>query len=207
MAKDRLSAMGFRPISAKEGISALEMAVQHPRAAQVAIAPVDWQKAAASFPGQGLPLLYADFVQQPGRSTNARDAQGSSLLAAIEAAPREGRRAMLTTRIQELLARALALRSAEIDPDQPFQELGMDSILAVELKNSLAHALGRKMPATLLFDYPTVNALADYLSEIIGGAGVPPLPAAHGPETVLDRVEMLSDEEVNRLIEGRMAKS
>ena len=47
--------------------------------------------------------------------------------------------------------------------DLPFLQLGLDSLMAVELRNALAEALGRTLPATLLFKYPTLEALGDFV--------------------------------------------
>ena len=54
-----------------------------------------------------------------------------------------------------------------VDPTLPLKELGLDSLMAVELRNALAHSLARSLPATLLFDYPTLDALADYLLGVL----------------------------------------
>src|SRR4029079_1569202 len=54
------------------------------------------------------------------------------------------------------------------NPRQPLQELGLDSLMAVELRNALSEVLGQTLPATLMFDYPTVEVLSGYLSRHVG---------------------------------------
>ena len=62
--------------------------------------------------------------------------------------------------------RVLALDPSQtVDDQQGFQALGMDSLMAMELRNRLQTAAGRSLPSTLAFDHPTVEALADYLAQ------------------------------------------
>ncbi|MCG8671448.1 MAG: phosphopantetheine-binding protein, partial [Pseudomonadales bacterium] len=50
-----------------------------------------------------------------------------------------------------------------INPNQPLQELGLDSLMAVELRNILCALIGKQLPATLMFKYPTVASLSTFL--------------------------------------------
>ena len=79
--------------------------------------------------------------------------------------------------------------------------------MAVELRSLLSTELGlaRGLPATLVFDYPTIAALADYLAEEVLSAEKPPAAKSEAPQKeekfsdILDRIEGLSEEEVDRL--------
>ncbi|MFE3329485.1 SDR family NAD(P)-dependent oxidoreductase, partial [Streptomyces sp. NPDC059176] len=67
--------------------------------------------------------------------------------------------------------------SAGIDDQQAFKELGFDSLSAVELRNRLTATTGVRLPATLIFDYPTPHALARELATTLVNDDTPRLPA------------------------------
>jgi acyl carrier protein len=107
----------------------------------------------------------------------------------------------------------------QLNPRTPLSELGLDSLMAVELRNRLGQGLGlpQPLPATLAFDYPTVEAITDYLGGTVLGidaaAAARPEPAetpsaADGAlvAAMLDSLDALSDQEVDRLLAARAAE-
>jgi acyl carrier protein len=116
---------------------------------------------------------------------------------------------MVAAFVRERALRALGVDpSRAVDPRTPLGELGLDSLLAVELRNTLGTALGRSQPATLLFDYPTIDALTDYLlNDVLElGAETPVAegaPAAERTGDLVGSIEDLSDDEVDRQLAAR----
>jgi pimaricinolide synthase PimS1 len=97
----------------------------------------------------------------------ARPRRREKLLAERLASVPEGERPALALEVvRGHIAAVLGHSSAEdVDPERPFQELGFDSLSAVELRNRLTASTGTRLPPTLAFDYPSPAALAGYLAD------------------------------------------
>ncbi len=111
--------------------------------------------------------------------------------------------------VREHALRALGVDPAKpIDPRTPLGDLGLDSLLAVELRNTLGRALGASLPATLLFDYPSIESLAGYLLNDVLQLAQPEAPATTltaepAADSLVGSIESMSDDEVDRLIAAR----
>jgi acyl carrier protein len=141
------------------------------------------------------------------------DAPAVTLASLLAAAAPADRADVVATHVRDLAARVLGFTAAHtVDTRTPLQELGLDSLMAIELRNVLSLAVERPLPATLLFDYPTVDALAAFV-ETEFGATAPPAttPATITPapprEDWVAEIEHLSEAEVEALIEQELART
>ncbi|HXW80531.1 MAG TPA: beta-ketoacyl synthase N-terminal-like domain-containing protein, partial [Acidimicrobiales bacterium] len=81
--------------------------------------------------------------------------------------PEEQRRAVLFSHVRREVASVIGLQSPDLlAPDQGLFDLGLDSLMAVDLARRLERALGRELPTTLAIDHPTVDALTDRLLDL-----------------------------------------
>lgn len=144
------------------------------------------------------------------------------LVARIAAAPARVRRDHLRRHLVERVRSVLGLPSGSgIEGRRPLGELGLDSLLAVELRNVLAGDLERTLSSTLLFDHPTVDDLTDHLIALLDLAPPPspaeddevtlppvpsPAPVASSAGEAVGAVEALSDDEVARRLAERLRR-
>ena len=120
-------------------------------------------------------------VRRAARSASQVDAGFAGRVAALPEAERSG---FLLSLVRAEVAAVLGATADAIGPRRAFNEIGLDSLTAVELRNRLSAATGLRLPATLTFDHPTPSAVSDLLIRELGGveadhASAPvPVPAA-----------------------------
>ena len=152
------AAWGVSAMTTQQGLGALAAALQS-SAAQLAVLPILWSQFLDQVPTSS--MFFADFRQQSGPVLDRR----SEMLQMLRAAPANRRRRLLESSVRALVAKVLGIDPSQLtDLHQGFFELGMDSLTSMELRNRLQTNLGRSLPSTLTFDYPTPEALVHYLA-------------------------------------------
>lgn len=139
--EERMGAQGLLMISPPQGRRLLQYLLQQP-VAQVGVVPLQQQRP---------PEMAEPPKTQPLRV----------ILAAL---PSQEREARLEAFVRSMIATVLGLRdSSALEMDTRLFDFGLDSLMAVELKNKLAAGLDCTLRSTLLFDYPTLDVLLPYL--------------------------------------------
>ena len=158
-----ITTQGLGIIKPEQGLQVLDYLMRQADP-QVAVMPVNWPVLLSQFPNGTPPLLskFAGEMQAATKIERAATAE-PGLRQQLAGAPPNQRRAVLLDHVRAQAVKVLRLDPSQIDSDQPLNQLGLDSLMAVELRNVLSQSVERTLPATLLFDHPSVNALTDYL--------------------------------------------
>ncbi|GGS15302.1 hypothetical protein GCM10010252_63300 [Streptomyces aureoverticillatus] len=152
----RMGRTGVAPMTPEQGLQLLDAAVRRDRPVAVAAA---WDLAglrASAATGGAVPPLLRSLVPADVKATPAAPAPVAPGGAGT------GDR-LLDTVLHEVAAVLGHASGAVVDPHGPFDEIGFDSLTAVELRNRLGAATGVKLPATFIYDWPTPAGLVEHL--------------------------------------------
>ena len=169
--RKRLERSGIVPFGSREGLDLFDAArsAGAPLLAPVGLNPVALREQATA--GM-LPAILRGLVRLP-----AAEAGEAALLARLQGLSAEQRREAVLEVVREQAAVSLGHASAaDVDPELVVQELGLDSLGTVELRNRVAAATGVQVPMLALADHPTLSGVASYvLAQLEGGgdAGAP----------------------------------
>jgi acyl carrier protein len=205
----RFEKQGMDGVTPEHGMKALQQILEEPSVAQAALLSIRWDVYARTTTSSFFSGLASEHRV---RSTKESD-QGSSFLQEYNKLPAARQQQMLRSFLSEQARLILGLDATEsIDVNQSLRELGLDSLIAVELRNLLSASLKADLSATLLFDYPTITNLANYLfkevlqkshptpGDMAGETHKKSTGSSPAPASTQINVQELSDEEAEALL-------
>ncbi len=209
--RERLEGQGIRSIAPDDGMQALESLLGY-GSPQVTVAPIDWKQYERHTPSVRPSSLLSDWVdwEHPRAEDAVRE---SPILKRLnECAPNE-RTERMTAYIQQRVLGVTGLDSSRLpNPQHGFVDMGMDSLMLVELKNQLEAGLGHSLPATLAFEYATIDALSRHLVEaVLFPATAEKRTPTHqqqpaDEEDTYREIRELGDAELEAIIEDELGK-
>jgi acyl carrier protein len=204
-----VSSRGFDSLTAGQALSALSRVLAAPAFAQTAVMAFNWRqwrRADAVMP------LFADLAASDAAAPAAATRAGEPALDlrshVAAAATGLERRALVEGLLRDEVAQVLKRPAATIELMKPFRAMGLDSLMALELRNRLEGLAAVRLPATLAWNYPTIAALAPFVASKAGIDFTDAAPVAvAGPlddsaadlERMLAEIEQLSDADARRL--------
>lgn len=212
----RLALLGISSIAPKQALEILGRLLGQ-SATQVVSVPVNWKQYREFYPAGSASSLLSELaradpeVPRPaGRTSERRDAL-------IAAEPVERRR-LLHSYLSDQVARVLGLSPSHLDVQQPLSHLGLDSLMAVELKNRIAVDLKVNVPVVKFLQGfnvdQAVTQVLDQLAAEVANPTTPLAPAAtqqkehidqENAEQLLEHLDQLSDEKVDSLLTDMLA--
>jgi acyl transferase domain-containing protein/2-polyprenyl-3-methyl-5-hydroxy-6-metoxy-1,4-benzoquinol methylase len=206
----RLPGKGVQSLEPQPGMRVLQALMGQDRS-QVGVLLMDWQRYLDSLPRGYNPGLFAGLRPKIGKAAPSEKPKAEAprnFLTKLNQIPPGQRRKALMEMLRDHALKVLGLDSTQVvDYKQPLSELGFDSLMSVEFRSVVSAELNltRSLPATLVFDYPTITVLAEYLAKDVLNWEAPVDSAPEPPQKeedlsdLLDRIEGLSDEETDRI--------
>ena len=185
----RLEQRGVRTLPAADALAGMADLIAA-SATQGVVARIDWARFLPLYQQAGQRSFLADLAGELPESVTVPSPSGNTLLVEqLTLAPVQQRKKLLVEYLRDVVAEVTRIDAAEIREEAGFFDLGMDSLMAVELRRRVEHAVGRELPATLAMDYPRVGDVARYVLNDVLGLGAqssakavaPPAAVASGP--------------------------
>jgi NADP-dependent 3-hydroxy acid dehydrogenase YdfG/acyl carrier protein len=203
-ARAALRRIGIADISPAEAFDALECLIAAD-VAQRTVANVDWPmfRSLMELHGPRHFLQALGPTEQEAPTSQAPAPGPCAWMSELSSLSPKDRRDRVASHVSEEVARTLQLDSPHVvQPQQGFSEMGMDSLMAVELSNRLKVRCGLPLTSTVAFDYPNVDALSEYLLKRISASEPRHEPSADSSPLGLDSSIARELAELESLIDG-----
>ncbi len=211
--EDRYAEIGLNFMASERALAVMGELIAGGAANRV-VASIDWGRLKSVFEARRHRPFF-DRIDASRRDDPSEATSSTATIAQVLEAEPEDRRDRLASLIEVEVARVLKLGSGtRFDHNQGLFEMGMDSLMSVELKGRLESLVSRSLPSTLTFNYPSVAALTGYLESLLPGAPViprrepprrpvEPRPARKSPEA--PRPQM-SEDDLAQLLADRLQR-
>jgi acyl transferase domain-containing protein/acyl carrier protein len=220
----RLALLGISSMAAEQALEVLKRLLGQD-SAQVVAVPVNWRQYREFYPAGSEPALLSELAGEeahkeadfPRQADRPGEKTGLTTAALLAAEPEE-RHELLQSYLSAQVARVLALSVAKLDLQQPLSNLGLDSLMAVELRNRVAIDLGIKVPVVkFLQGFSVDEAVTQVLDQLAAEGSSPSAPLApaltqqkdaidkRNAEQLLANLDQLSDENVDSLLTDMLA--
>jgi myxalamid-type polyketide synthase MxaB len=213
--QSRLQEQGEGMIDPRLGVKILTHAMTRGMT-QVAAMRVDWSRYKSKHPQADVAALLSTLGRTGGRQSTAGPGAPASdhtaltptIIQRLRGAPTDRRRALVEEFVQSQVALVLGHQARAVSRIRGLAEMGLDSLASMELRTRLEQAFECRLPTTLAFDYPTVEAVAahvleDVLSAQFDDSGAAPEIVPHGE----DALENLSRDEIAALLTSELCAS
>jgi acyl transferase domain-containing protein/acyl carrier protein len=175
----RLDQRGVRtlsPADALVGLADVVAASSAQGSAQGVVARIDWARFLPLYQHTGRRAFLAELEREVPSQMNAVVPSSTlsgrtKLVERLTSAPVQQRKRLLTDYLRDVVAEVTRVDAAEIREDAGFFDLGMDSLMAVELRRRIEHGVGKEIPVTLVMDHPRLSDAAGYLLGDVLGLG------------------------------------
>jgi acyl transferase domain-containing protein/NAD(P)-dependent dehydrogenase (short-subunit alcohol dehydrogenase family)/acyl carrier protein len=211
--KRRIETKGLQTIEADEALLSFQrmLALQ---AAQLVALKVDWPQFSREFPDGIGPSFFDSASGSRAMVSPSAAKKASDLLERLGRLPSGERREFLAEEIERQAGAVLGIASGKrIERHQSLHDVGLDSLMAVELRNTLCQRLNCTLTPTVLFDYPTIETLVNYLADQVldmemGGREPSGMPEAKkdGLEEDIAHLKEISDAEAEALLEEELKR-
>ncbi|NER51879.1 MAG: short-chain dehydrogenase, partial [Symploca sp. SIO1A3] len=167
--QNRIQNLGISSIAPEQGMCALEQLLGNQAlTAHIAVISIQWSLLAQQWSSINQSSLLQELLQREELQQQEllKPKGNQEILEKLETAPEGERQEILKEYIRGQVAQALGLSSSQLpEVNLGFTEMGIDSLMTVELNNRLQAQLGTTLPVTVILEYPTIEKLSRYISE------------------------------------------
>jgi acyl carrier protein len=173
---------GVWPMAPEQAFRVLESLIAT-KLAEMVVMDIDWKQALRLYT-DGPPPVASDLARDEGIEQQAARSKDHALVESLESAAPAERRALLIKHFVETLAKVISQDPSRIDPAEPLKNLGLDSLMAIELKNAIESSLGVSVSIAVLVQDPSLEQLADHVLELWSARNDGPVAAPNRPSSL-----------------------